>query len=83
MSEPIQVPDPAEVCPGPPEQPYPPSDTWAWSHRWTPVVLMGMPGELADAPPRGPARVLSVCPTCRQWRQEEYTRLQVAPTTGG
>lgn len=73
----------SDPCPGPPEKPYPISSGWMWAHHWTPVTIMGLPGELAASPPAGDARVLSVCQSCRQWRQETYTRWHPTPTSDG
>jgi hypothetical protein len=73
-------------CPGPPEAPFPVSDDWVWAHRWTPVAIMGQSGDRADRPPEnaeGAARVLEVCPSCRQWRTMPYTRWAQSPADGG
>lgn len=73
-----------DACPGPPEDPYPVADNWVWPHQWTPVALMvGQPGDFVADVPNGPARVVEVCPTCRQWRQLAYTRLAPSPDDDG
>lgn len=48
-------------------------------HRWVPIEFMGMPGELPTRLPASEARVVEVCPACKQWRVQEYSRHLAPP----
>lgn len=79
----IRDPLPEDICPGPPENPYPPSSTWSWTHRWVPLAMLDVPGVPDPGLVANAVRVIEVCPTCHQWRGLAYTRLDPSPRDGG
>jgi hypothetical protein len=67
-----------ETCPGPPEAPF----AIPVGHRWFPVAVLGMPGELVNDVPRSDARGIEACPSCRTYRQVQYRRVTESPSPG-